>query len=130
MKLLFLLLALALTSLAEAATTCVPYVAGTPLAITLTFTAPTVDGYGNPLPTGTTLTYNVYMGTASGAETLLASGKTGSPIVINSSLAAGNSYYLQVAAVDANGIALPSVEVCKGPFPAAPPGQIITITIS
>lgn len=132
MKRLWIVLALLLPlflviGVAKAA--CTPWATGTPLAATLSFTAPTTDQYGNPLPTGTVLTYNVYMGTTSGAETLLASGKTGSPILINAGLAAGNTYYFEVAAVDANGVGLLSNEVCKGPFPTAVPASIvITIT--
>jgi predicted phage tail protein len=132
MKRLWLVIALSLplfllTGIAKAAPTCTPWATGTPLAATLTFPAPTLDQYGNPLPTGTVLTYNVYMSTTSGTETLVASGKSGSPIVINAGLAAGNTYYFQVAAVDTNGVGVLSNEVCKGPFPSPVPASITIV---
>jgi autotransporter-associated beta strand protein len=58
------------------------------------------------MPTGAK-SFNVYRGTASGAETLLASGVSGSPY-IDATVVSGTTYYYYVTAVNANVAPLPS----------------------
>lgn len=125
-KILFALIALFAFATAEAATTCVQGASGTPPVATLTFAAPTLNTDGTPITLP--LTYTVLMGTSSGAETQLSSGLSGSPVVINTGLKGGGSYYFEVFAVDSNGNGVTSNEVCKS-FPASTPAAI-TITIS
>ena len=113
-------------ALAQGATSCLVGTAGSPASATLTFTAPTTNTDGTPITLP--LTYSVYMGTSSGGETLLASGQTGSPIVITAGLKGGTSYYFYVTAVDSAGASAPSNEVCKTLAPSVP--GTVTITIS
>jgi hypothetical protein len=128
MKRLFVLCAaLLLPLLAQAAPTCVVASASAPPTATLSFTAPTLNTDGTPV--ATPLTYQLWQGTASGAETQKAAGLTGSPIAINTGLTSNSTVYFYVVTVDANGTAsVPSNEVCKT-FPKAVPGTVvITIT--
>jgi hypothetical protein len=119
-RLLALLLSLASLGVAQAAT-CVTAAAGSPLTITLNFVPPTTNSDGSPVTLP--LTYNVYMGTTSGGETQLSTGITASPTSISAGLVGGNTYYVEMAAVDANGVSAKSNEACKT-FALAP----VTIT--
>lgn len=121
------LIAIAFHPAAQAATpTCVQGAAGVPPTATLSFTAPTTNTDGSAI--ATPLTYNVFVGTATGAEKLAASGLAGSPIVVNTGLTANSTAYIYVEVVDAHGVSsLPSNEVCKA-FPASTPGTV-TITL-
>jgi hypothetical protein len=119
---LALLLALGGISIAHAAT-CVVAAPGSPLTITLNFVPPTINANGTPLTLP--LTYDVYMGTVSGAETQLATGITTSPYSVSAGLAVGETYYVQMAAQDANGVSAKSNEACKS-FSA--PKPVITTT--
>lgn len=94
---------------------------------TITFVAPTLQSDKTPLTLP--VTYNIYQGTASGAEVKVASGVgPNSPITVSTGLASGETVYWYLTAVDDNGEGLPSNEVCKI-FPAAVPGTfVITIT--
>lgn len=116
------------SSLAHAAApTCVVGKVGSPPTASVTFTAPTLQADGTAIPTGTTLTYNVYQGTASGTEVKVASGVAGSPITITTGLTSATTFYWYVTAVDSGGESAASNEACKT-FPASPPGTV-TITI-
>ena len=75
--------------------------------VKLTWTAPT-DG-GTPL-TG----YAIYRGTATGAETLVQTISTGTSYV-DTNVAAGSSYFYEVAAVNRNGTGARSNEVSAAP---------------
>lgn len=109
-----------------AATACVIAAAGAPLTMTLNFVPPTLNANGTPITLP--LTYDIYLGTTSGGETLLVSGLTStSPYVINAGLVAGNTYYVEMAAVDANGIGSKNDEACKT-FAAAAIAPTITTT--
>jgi hypothetical protein len=119
------LLALLLMGTAHAAT-CVTAAAGAPLTMTLTFVPPTLNSDGSKITLP--LTYDVYLGTTSGGETLLTSGLTStSPYAINAGLAAGNTYYVEMDAKDANGVGTRSAEACKS-FAAAATAPTITTT--
>ena len=121
----FLLISCAVAAQAKAET-CTQGAAGTAPSATLTFTAPTTNSDGTPITLP--LTYTVLMGTTSGGETVLATGDSGSPIVITASLKGGGSYYFELEAVDSNGSSIASNEVCKT-FPASVPNTVvITIT--
>jgi hypothetical protein len=99
-------------------------VVGSPgtLVANLNIVAPTTNADGTPLTLP--LTYNIYQGTASGAEVKVSSNWTSSG-VINLGLVAGNTYYWQVSAVDANGEGARSAEMCKSfKAPASPPGSV------
>jgi hypothetical protein len=105
---------------------CVVAAAGAPLTMTLTFVPPTLNS--NSTPITLPLTYNIYLGTTSGGETLLTSGLTStSPYVINAGLVAGNTYYVKMAAVDSAGVGLSNDEACKT-FAAAATAPTITTT--
>ena len=111
---------------AFAAPTCVQGASGVAPAATLTFTAPTKNTDGTAI--ATPLTYNVYMGTASGTETKVASGLAGSPIAVSAGLTPGSTFYFEVTVVDARGVeSAKSAEVCKA-FADSIPGTV-TITI-
>jgi len=72
--------------------------------------------------------YNVYRGTASGGETLAASGLTGATYT-STGLTNGTTYYFKVAAVDAAGTGPMSAEFNTAPqasAPAAPTGVTAT----
>jgi hypothetical protein len=121
-----LLALLAISSVLAAPPVVAACVVGSPgtLVANLNITAPTTNADGTPLTLP--LTYNIYQGTASGAEVKV-SNWTGSG-VINLGLVAGNTYYWQVSAVDANGEGARSAEMCKSfKAPASPPG---TVTLS
>ena len=114
--------------IAYAATpTCVQGTPGVAPAATLNFTAPTLDTDGTPI--STPLTYNLYMASASGQETKVASALMGSPINVSTGLKANSTFYFQVTTVDKNGVeSALSNEVCKI-FPASTPSAVvITIT--
>jgi fibronectin type 3 domain-containing protein len=72
-------------------------------------------------------TYNVYQGTASGAETLVASGVT-SPTYMTNAVTNGVTYYFRVAGVNSSGPGQLSSEVSATPVapPAAPTALIAT----
>jgi hypothetical protein len=97
------------------ATTCVVGAAGV-TTMTLTITPPTLntDGTTITLP----LTYSVFLGTASGAETANGTGWVGSGTLTG--LLPGKTYYAYVEALDANGASAQSAEVCKSITPTAP----------
>jgi hypothetical protein len=120
------MLLLSIPSHALAATpTCVTGAKGEKPTASLTFTAPTTNADSTPI-TGP-LTYNLYQGTASGAEVKVATALAGSPINVTTGLA-DTTFYWYVTAVNAGGESVPSNEVCKS-FPASPPGTMI-ITIN
>lgn len=125
---LLCLAAIASLASAQAATpTCVAGVKGVAPTATVTFTPPATQSDGTAFPSGTTLTYNLYQGTSSGAEVKVASSSSGSPITVNTGIVGATTYYWYVTVVDANGESAPSNEVCKS-FPAPLPG-VVTITI-
>jgi hypothetical protein len=94
--------------------------------MTLAFVPPTLNSDGSKITLP--LTYDVYLGTTSGGETLLASDITStSPYAINAGLAAGNTYYVEMDAKDANGVGTRSAEDCKI-FAAAATAPTITTT--
>jgi hypothetical protein len=107
----------ALPDTVTAATSCIVGTAGATPTITLTFTPPTLNTDGTAITLA--LTYSVFQGTSSGGEVQVATGLTTSPVVVNTGLVAGTSYYVYIKAVDSNGASGPSVEVCKT-IPAAP----------
>jgi hypothetical protein len=120
-------LLLLLPVLALAATpTCITAAKGAAPTASISFSPPTLqsDGTALTLP----VTYNLYQGTASGAEVKVGSALVGSPIAVATGIASASTYYWYVTTVDANGEGAPSNEVCKA-FPAALPGVII-ITIT
>jgi hypothetical protein len=128
MKRLTAFLALACLNIAaHAAPTCTAGVAGVAPVATLSFTAPTQNTDGTPI--ATPLTYNVFQGTTSGGEVKVGSAAAGSPIVINTGLAYGTTFYFYITVTDAHGTSsAPSNEGCKT-FPAGVPGTIvITLT--
>lgn len=93
---------------------------------TLTFTPPTTNLDGTPV--NGPLTYTLYEGASSGAETKAATGITASPYLVNSGIKGGTTVYFELTAVDANGNESPrSNEACKT-FPVAPPNSFV-ITI-
>ena len=70
----------------------------------------------------TGVTYNLYVGTASGAESKVQSGITGTSAVYNW-LVAGTTYYVFVTSQNAAGESVASNEACfqaVAPLPAAP----------
>lgn len=112
---------------AQTAPVCVVGKSGVAPTATLTFTAPTKNTDGTPV--ATPLTYELFQGTASGQETLVATDLTGSPISVTTGLADGETLYWFIKVMDAHGTtSAPSNEVCKT-FPAAVPSSV-TITIS
>lgn len=121
-----LALVLLLPVLALAAPTCVTGVKGVAPTASITFTPPTLQSDGSALTLP--VTYNLYQGTASGAEVKVGSALAGSPIAVATGVVSALTYYWYVTTVDANGEGAPSNEVCKA-FPAALPGVII-ITIT
>lgn len=123
-----LLAVLASTVSFAAAPTCVTGVKGAAPTASVNFTAPTANADGTVIASGTTLTYNLYQATASGAEVKVASALAGAPILVSTGLTSATTFYWYVTVTDANGESSPSNEVCKI-FPASPPGTI-TITIS
>jgi len=121
-------LALALASVSSYAATCsVVGANGAAPVATLTFTAPTLNTDGTAI--ATPLTYNLYQSTTAGAEVKVASALAGSPIVVNSGLSPGGTYYFKLSVTDAHGTeSALSNEGCKS-FPASVPGTV-TITIT
>lgn len=109
-----------------ASPTCVVGAKGAAPTASLTFTAPVTNADGTPV-TGP-LTYNLYQGTASGAEVKVATALAGSPITVSTGITSSTTYYWYVTAVNAGGESAASNEGCKT-FPASPPGTV-TITIS
>jgi fibronectin type 3 domain-containing protein len=87
------------------------------LSATLTWTAPTTNADGTPISGA--LTYDVYQG-ASGAETKVASGVTGTTWAASTGLVAGATVCWKVTAVNAAGVeGGASNEACKS-FPETP----------
>jgi hypothetical protein len=128
MKKFATLLALAFLSIAaHAAPTCTVGAAGVAPIATLTFTAPTQNTDGTPI--ATPLTYSVYQGTTSGGEVKVGTAASSSPVIINTGLADGSTFYFYITVTDAHGtVSAPSNEGCKT-FPAGVPGTvIITLT--
>ncbi len=124
---LIVALSFAGAALAQTAPTCVVGKSGVAPTATLTFTAPTTNTDGTPI--ATPLTYELFQGTASGQETLVATDLTGSPISVTTGLADGETLYWFIKVMDAHGTtSAPSNEVCKT-FPAGTPSTV-TITIS
>lgn len=120
---------LALTALPALAAgpTCVQGAAGIAPSATLTFTAPTKNTDATPV--AGPLTYTLFAGPSSGAETQVATALSGSPVSVSTGLSPNTTVYFYLVAVDANGNkSAPSNEVCKS-FPASVPGTV-TITIS
>lgn len=125
---LLCLAAFASLASAQAATpTCVTGTKGAAPTASISFAPPATQSDGTALPSGTAFTYNLYQGTASGAEVKVASSSSGSPITVNTGIVSATTYYWYVTVVDANGESAPSNEVCKT-FPAPLPG-VVTITI-
>ena len=126
-SILLTLLAFAVIPAAMATETCYLAKAGVAPTATITFTPPTKNTDGTTI-TGT-LTYDLYMGTASGAEKVVAVGLTGTPITYDANLTDGTTYYFYVTALNSAGNAsAPSNEACIT-FPAATPDTVvITIT--
>lgn len=124
-KLLYLLLLL--PGLALAAPTCVVGVSGVAPKATLSWTAPPGNTDGSAL--NTPVTYNLYQGTASGAEAKVATGITSLTTAITTGLLGGKTYYWYVTAVDSLGTeGIASAEVCKQ-FPNSIPAAV-TLTVS
>ena len=114
-------------ALATTAPTCVLGKSGIAPTATVTFTAPTTNTDGTPI-TGA-LTYDLFQGTASGAEKEVASGLSKSPITVNTGLTDGATFYWYIEAVNSAGNAsAPSNEVCVT-FPAGTPNKVV-ISIS
>lgn len=112
-----------------AAPTCATGVKGAPPTASITFTAPTTNADGSPIVAASeSLTYNLYQGTASGAEVKVASGLVGSPIAVSTGITSSNTYYWYVTVSNSGGESAPSNEGCKM-FPTSPPGTV-TITIA
>lgn len=111
----------------QTAPTCVTGAKGVAPTATMSFVPPTVNTDGTAI--AAPLTYNIYQGTATGAEVKVASGAKGTPIVVNTGVVANTTYYWKISVVDASGneSAL-SNETCKL-FPASVPGAV-TITIT
>jgi len=121
MRILGLLLLLC-AGIVQAQGACVAGAPGVAATATLTFNAPTTNTDGTPI--ATPLTYTLYQGVASGAETKLQSGLTGSPVTINSGLTDGTTFYWYIIVVDAKGsLSAPSNEVCKI-FPVGTPSTV------
>lgn len=121
----FVLFALFALPAFAAAPTCVNGAVGTAPTATITFVAPTKNTDGSAI-TGT-LTYNLYQGTAAGAETKVASAIAGSPFTVSTGLVASTTVYWYLTAVE-NGVeSAPTNEACKV-FPGVVPGTF-TITI-
>jgi hypothetical protein len=113
-KILAALLLLLASSIASAA--CVVGAAGDTTAH-LYIGAPVsnVDGSAVKLP----ITYTVYMGTASGAETLSGAGWTGSGVITG--LTPGATYYFTLTATTPTGTSAKSIEQCKFITPGVAP---------
>jgi hypothetical protein len=125
MKKLLAVALLALAWSAAHAASCVLGAVGVAPVMTLTFTPPTTNSDGTPLTLP--ITYSVFQGTTSGGEVKVGSGLSGSPIVLNTGLVVGATYYVYLEVADSNGVSVPSNEVCKT-FPAAPPPVPSTVS--
>ena len=80
-------------------------------------------------PTGGATTYNVYRGTASGAEVLYANGITGTSY-LDSTVTNGVTYFYKVTAVSPGGESVPSAEASVLiPTPPGPPTGL-TLTVN
>lgn len=121
------LAALIASTMVEAAPTCAVGKNTVAPVASISFAVPTLQSDGTALTAP--ITYNLYQGTASGAEVKVASGVgPNSPVTVSTGLVSGETVYWYLTAVDANGEGAPSNEVCKV-FPAAVPGTfVITIT--
>jgi hypothetical protein len=92
----------------------------------VTWTAPTADTNGSPLPSGATLTYSVYRAaTASGTFVLLASGITG--LSYSDTAATGAPCYYVTATQSGGGVSANSNTACLL-VPNAP--GTVTVTAS
>lgn len=111
-----------------AAPTCAVGAKGAAPTANITFAAPTLYADGTTIPSGTALTYNLYQGTASGAETKVATLLSGSPISVSTGLSNATTYYWYVTVVDAAGESAPGSEGCKI-FPGSVTGAV-TITVN
>lgn len=110
-----------------AAPTCAVGTSGVAPTATISWTAPTLNTDGTPI--ATPLTYVLYQGTTSGAETALPTVISTSPITLTTGLSSGTTVYWYLVVKDANGtFSVPSNEVCKT-FPPGVP-KAVTITIS
>jgi hypothetical protein len=90
-------------------------------SIDLAYTAPTEYTDGTAIPTGTAITYNVYMGTTAGGESatpVQTSVRYTSAVV--SGLTVGTTYYFTVTAV-VNGVEGPRSVEASATVPAATP---------
>lgn len=125
-KILFALLATLSFGFAHAATCVVGPSGATPTA-TLTFAAVTLNTDGSAITAP--VTYNLYQGTASGAEVKVATALVVGANTLKTGLLANTSYYWYVTAVDASGTeGAPSNEGCKSFSKVVPGTTSITIT--
>lgn len=93
-----------------------------------TWTAPTTDSNGNPLPTGTTLTYTVYS-IANGTATAVVSGLTATTYTF-ANLTLGSACYA-VTATDSNGESgYSNAVLLQANYPPAAPAAPSSFTIS
>lgn len=126
MKLKLALLGIAAALTAAVLTACsIAYAQS--MTATLNWTAPTAYTNGTAIPSGTAITYNVYRGAASGAETLLTSGVTADTYV-DSAVSPGATYYYEITAVIDGQESAKSNEASKtfAPLvPAAPAGLTV-----
>lgn len=108
------------------ATSCVTGAQNIAPVATLTFTPPTTNTDGTAI--SGPLTFNLYQGTAAGAEIKTQSGITTSPDVINAGLKGGTTYYFELTAVDTVGNeSAKSNEGCKAMAPSVPNAFVITL---
>lgn len=99
---------------------------GSAITAQVNFSTPTKNTDGTTITAP--LSYNIYQGTAPGAEVKVASGVSGTPITITTGLLPNTSYYWQVSVVE-SGVEGPlSNEACKGFAASAPGAVVITIT--
>lgn len=114
---------------AYAAPTCAVGLTTQPPVANLSFPAVTLEADGSAL-VAPIASYNLYQGTASGAETKSTTTLVpGTVNVLKVGLLQNTTYYWFVTAVDTNGVeGLPSTEGCKQ-FPATKPGAT-TLTIT
>lgn len=109
--------------------TCAVGLAGVAPTASLSFPAVTVNTDGSPI--ATPVTYNLYQGTASGAEVKIASALVaGSANTIKTGLSANTTFYWYVTAVDSTSSeGAPSNEGCKIFAKVVPGTTTITVTM-